>query len=191
MSNQLKDVGLQRGAALFISLILLLVVTLLAVASIKGVALDERLVGNLRELQIVSQAAESALREGEYRLTVTPSPPSTATVCDASVSLCVLKKPILSLHAQDWSWWDNDANSKSYKGSAGVKNLIFGLQTQPRWFAVFIGFDPQNSQGTVEVTDIDERRRGVGPYYYEVNAASRGSSQRVMTVIQSKLVQRF
>lgn len=181
----------QSGAALFISLVLLLVITLLAVAGMRGAALDERLVGNLRELQITSQAAESALREGEYRLAVSPSPPIVSGGCEVSVSLCVLDGVTSNLYAQDWNWWNQDSHSKSYVGSSDVSNSIFGVQNQPRWFSAFIGFDPQNSQGTVEVTDVDERRRGVGPYYYEVNAASRSASQRVMSTLQSKMVQRF
>lgn len=58
----------QRGATLLISLILLLIITVLAISSMREVTLEERIVGNLRDQQAAFNGAESALREGEVRL---------------------------------------------------------------------------------------------------------------------------
>ncbi|BCU07712.1 pilus assembly PilX family protein [Allochromatium tepidum] len=55
----------QTGTALIVSLILLLLVTLLGVAGIKSVALEEKMAGNSYDRSLVFQAAEYALRVGE------------------------------------------------------------------------------------------------------------------------------
>ncbi|KSW26170.1 MULTISPECIES: PilX N-terminal domain-containing pilus assembly protein [Pseudomonas] len=189
--KQESSVHYQRGAVLFISLILLLVVTLLAISSMRGTVLEERLVGNLRSYQISAAGAESALREGENRLAASLGPADTMTDCSSQSGMCVLQQVPANTHPHDWDWWDNDDHSQTYNGNTSDTTRLFGLNNSPRWFAAFIGFDPQNSKGTVEVTDIDERRRGVGPYYYQLNAAAQGDSQRIMVMLQSSSVQRY
>lgn len=55
----------QHGAALVISLIFLLVITIVAVASMRSTMLQERMAGNTRDRNLALQAAESGLREAE------------------------------------------------------------------------------------------------------------------------------
>lgn len=55
----------QRGAALVISLILLSIMTLLALALLRTTLLDERMSGGLYDRSLAFQAAEAALREAE------------------------------------------------------------------------------------------------------------------------------
>lgn len=61
----------QRGAALVVVLILLLVMTLLGLASLRGTLMEERMSANLYDRNLAFQAAEAALREGEARLAAT------------------------------------------------------------------------------------------------------------------------
>ncbi|MFP7721974.1 pilus assembly PilX family protein [Lysobacter sp. A3-1-A15] len=55
----------QSGAALMVVLILLLVMTLLGLASLRGTLMEERMSANLLDRSLAFQAAEAALREGE------------------------------------------------------------------------------------------------------------------------------
>lgn len=55
----------QRGAALIVSLILLLVVTLIGVSGMQTTVLQEKMSGNFKDKNTSFQAAEAALREGE------------------------------------------------------------------------------------------------------------------------------
>ena len=57
----------QQGAALFVALIMLLVITVLAVSSLKSVALESRIVANRQITQSLINAADAAVREGEFR----------------------------------------------------------------------------------------------------------------------------
>jgi type IV pilus assembly protein PilX len=58
----------QRGVSLAIVLILLLVVTLLGLASLRGTLMEERLSSNLYDRNLSFEAAESALRDAETKL---------------------------------------------------------------------------------------------------------------------------
>lgn len=55
----------QQGAALVISLIMLLLMTILAISSMTNTATQERMAGNNIDKQKAFQAAEAALRDGE------------------------------------------------------------------------------------------------------------------------------
>jgi type IV pilus assembly protein PilX len=55
----------QRGVALLVVLMLLLIMTLLGLASLRGSIMEERMSANLFDRGLMFQAAEAALRQGE------------------------------------------------------------------------------------------------------------------------------
>ena len=55
----------ERGAVLVVSLIMLLIVTLIAVSSMQGTIMEEKMAGNTRDRNLAFQTAESSLREAE------------------------------------------------------------------------------------------------------------------------------
>ena len=59
--GNLKSQHSQRGVVLVVSLILLLVVTLLAVSSMQGTSLEEKMAGNTRDRNLAFQTTESAI----------------------------------------------------------------------------------------------------------------------------------
>lgn len=73
----------QRGATLVIALAILVIVTLLAVSSMREVVLESRITGNVIEQTRLQNAAESGLREGERRFVNTLRPPEPGTGCRA------------------------------------------------------------------------------------------------------------
>ena len=58
----------QRGAALLTVLLLLLIMTLLGLASLRSGLLEERMSGNLYDRSVSFQSAEAALREAEVSI---------------------------------------------------------------------------------------------------------------------------
>ncbi len=58
----------QRGAVMVVSLILLLVISLIAVISMSGTVLEEKMAGNAMDRSLAFQATESALREAEISI---------------------------------------------------------------------------------------------------------------------------
>jgi type IV pilus assembly protein PilX len=55
----------QRGAALIVSLVFLLILTIISVASLQTATMQERMAGNMKDTTIAFQAAEAALRNAE------------------------------------------------------------------------------------------------------------------------------
>lgn len=71
----------QRGNTLLVVLVLLLVMTLLALASLRIGNLEERMTANLFDRGLAFQAAEAALREGEARARSLSTPPVAGSGC--------------------------------------------------------------------------------------------------------------
>jgi type IV pilus assembly protein PilX len=87
--KQIHIVGSQKGMVLIVGLVMVLLLTIIALAAIRGSGLQEAMVGNMRERNVTFQAAESALRECEERdlgpsVKVSPSGDCTngAGACD-------------------------------------------------------------------------------------------------------------
>ena len=58
----------QKGIALFVSLVLLLVLTIVGVSSVQSTSLEERMARNAHDSVLAFEAAEIALRQGEIYL---------------------------------------------------------------------------------------------------------------------------
>lgn len=65
MSFYAKKKSPQSGAALFVCLVLLTIMTLIGISSVSTTVLEEKMAGNTRNRHLAFQAAEAALREGE------------------------------------------------------------------------------------------------------------------------------
>lgn len=59
---------LQRGIALYVALIMLLLLTLLGLAAIQVTAMQERMVGNYRTFNLAFNRTEQALRDEEFKI---------------------------------------------------------------------------------------------------------------------------
>lgn len=57
----------QRGAVMMIALVMLLILTVLAIGSMRGVALESRITGTRAYTSQLQDAADAALREAEFR----------------------------------------------------------------------------------------------------------------------------
>ena len=71
----------QRGNTLLVVLVLLLVMTLLALASLRIGNLEERMTANLFDRGLAFQATEAALREGERLARSSSTPPAAGSDC--------------------------------------------------------------------------------------------------------------
>ena len=59
----------QQGVALVVALILLLILTVLALASVRGTSLQERMSSNMYDRSLAFQRAEAAMRAAESKIT--------------------------------------------------------------------------------------------------------------------------
>ncbi len=107
MSRRIPTVGSQRGIALVVVLVLLLVATLLALAGLRNTLLQERMGAGVVDRSLSFQAAEAALREGE-RIAAGRPTPAAGSGCVAG--LCSKPDPDDPADNQRWlatgSWDD-------------------------------------------------------------------------------------
>lgn len=92
----------QRGVALIVSLLLLLVVTLLAVGMYRSVGGSEKVAGNLREKQRALHAAVSAQKYAEWWLSMRTTVNSGTTCSAVSTTLQVCSNALANPSAVPW-----------------------------------------------------------------------------------------
>lgn len=100
----------QKGVALFVVLILLVVLTLLGLAAMRGTLLEERMSANLLDRGMAFQATEAALREGEE---VSEGLAATAFPSNGCANgLCSRPDPTVASDSQRWQadgFWADDS----------------------------------------------------------------------------------
>ncbi|MDR2259470.1 MAG: pilus assembly protein [Azoarcus sp.] len=78
----------QQGAALIITMILLMTMTLLAITGLRGASQQERMSANAYDRDLAFQAAEAALRAGEIKAAELNDADFPASACTCSNGLC-------------------------------------------------------------------------------------------------------
>ena len=78
----------QRGVALVVALILLVVITLVGLAAVRGTIMQQKMASNLFDRQIAFQSAEAALRVAAAQVTTNPG--IVARNCSAGGVVCLV-----------------------------------------------------------------------------------------------------
>ncbi len=164
-TTMLESLDRERGAALIVALVMLLVMTVLGVTAARNTNLQERMAGNLRDNNLAFQSAERALREGETFLRGATLPPFTG-----SNGLLTMQDG-----AGQASFWGNDAwwvaNGRTATGMAHVNRApLYVVEELP----------PVPQSGGSE-------RFGALPDigFYRITAQGQGGSADAITILQS------
>lgn len=120
----------QRGVALFISLVLLLVLTIIGVSSVQTTSLEVRMTRNEHDTLLAFQAAESALRDAEVAVELVASTDDFLT--GASDGLHTVADLGDDENWQDDAIW-GDANS------VAAETDLENLAQPPRFIVEHIG----------------------------------------------------
>jgi len=163
----------QRGAALVIAMLILMLLTSLGVAMFRSFGLQERIAGNTREKQHAFQAAQSALQFGEWWLTQGNA--TTGTTCSGLLSatqVCSNAVTMATFTAGPWTALGapyvpinvNGASPMTISTSGGVGTYY----AQPRLYINYMGL---GSSGTARV--------------YQVTAIGNGGDLNSVAVVQS------
>jgi type IV pilus assembly protein PilX len=168
----------QRGAALIVALLLLVVLTIIGIGAMQTTRMEERMAGNTRDLNLAFQAAEAALRDGEARIRAANSRPETCSAAPCEVwQLGAL--PPLELQTRDW--WDDPDITLEY-GANGVDDIA-ELAADPHLVVEALGFVPDSltvGHGVPEGRD-----------FYRITAHSTGGSGEAESIVQSTFTRRF
>ena len=188
----------QNGNVLVVTLVLLLVFTILGLASIGDVSLNERIATNYRDKNVSFQAAEAALREGEekaFELAGDHQWESFQSSCSGddcftsicnkglcfngtfdSASDCTAQPPSIGLWEDASTWTASDV--------AAVSTQSFPLLSDnPRYiieFMCFVPADPENNPNPVtSYPGVD------WSYMYRITAYSVGETGSSKVAVQS------
>jgi type IV pilus assembly protein PilX len=171
----------QDGAALMVSLILLLVMTMIGVTAVSTTTLEEKMAGNLRDRSLAFQAAEAGLRDAETSmspLTLFERP----FPCQSSSTCKVIEKNFLPTFSQ-WDWEDvNLYTEYTPLDSEDVIDLK-EVKTYPRYVIEELDFVPDElgiGHGVVP-----------GRHYYRITARGTGGTDVAQAVIETSYTRRY
>jgi len=151
-----RPLVVQRGAALFVSLVFLVILTLLGVAAFQSATLQEKMTGNLRDQSVAFQSAEAALRDGESVVAAALNIASPAdyactgglcrpTFCDSG-GTCT---PTAAGTPQ----WQNVSWAPSSTTTVMISSGITGVAQQPRYMIEKMNsFVPDGGSQKVTIT---------------------------------------
>lgn len=163
----------QTGASLVVVLILLLIMTLLGLAVLRGTLLEERMSANLLDRSLGFQAVEAALREGEALAATLTTPPAAGSGCSGGV--CATPD------AGAIDRWDDPL----FTGWVDSTVAVGALASRPQFFIEFMG----NSESWLEC-NVDPMFVGtsicIRPLY-RVTARSEATG-RASVILQSNYI---
>jgi type IV pilus assembly protein PilX len=135
----------QRGVSLVVVLILLLIMTLLGLASMRGSILQERMGSGLYDRSLSFQAAEAAVREAEARLEATPAPVFPSSGCAAG--LCA--EPV----AGTANRWDLASPPAGTWANATTDVTLAGKTATPAYMIERMGDTPRDLASIGVISD--------------------------------------
>jgi type IV pilus assembly protein PilX len=121
----------QDGATLVVVLILLLIMTLLGLASLRSTILEERMTSNLLDRSLAFQVAEAGLREAEASLFPNPSN-FPAAGCNAN-GLCARPDPTATERWLDSGFTAWRTASVSDPSTDAPQYIVEEMGTGPNW----------------------------------------------------------
>ena len=175
----------QAGAALAVSLIILLVMTIIGLQGISSTTLEERMSRNYRDSQLSFQAAEAALRDGEALVENTLfNMASYSSACANGLCFnssggggCPASTPITPPWTDFANVWNNTANHKAYSGT------VPGVFAQPKYIIEFWCYVPADPSAPVPSSTPGTTSEWAE--MYRVTALGFGASDNSRTMLQS------
>lgn len=123
----------QAGISLIVVLMLLLVMTLLGLAVVRGTLMQERMSGNLLDRSVNFQAAESALREGEA-LALAQTVVPTGNGCSNGVCGQPVATQTERWRDPNFSGWRNASATTLGASASAPQFYIEYMGTSEAWF---------------------------------------------------------
>lgn len=166
----------QQGVALIVSLILLVVMTIIGLAGIRGITQQERMANHGYDRSLAFQATEAALREVELKVEANNASMTTllgsvdsTTKCNLTADLRICAKPVAADEAR---WLASGFTSWKSLSAVGAG----ALAVTPQYFVEHLGdnFECQPGTGTGDCTR------------YRITARSNdGTGSRSYVMLQS------
>lgn len=160
----------QRGMALVISLVFMLMLAIIGASALRGTLMQERMAGNTRDTNTAFQAAEAALREAEQWLQGANVGPFDGS--GGRYRECAPGNTTTACRPPDWA-------ERSSTGWATVTDAIAGVSAPPQYYLEKLPPipDPQ--------APLDADRAVPMLELYRVTARGFGVSDSAVVVLQT------
>lgn len=163
----------QRGVALIISLILLVLMTLVGLAGIRMISKEERMVAQVYDRSLALQAAESALREAEGKIEdagrPTPAVNAACALSGAPAQVMVCGDLVAATVPR---WISSSFTSWTAASSVGSTTLVI----TPDYFVEYLGGNFPCSLSNVAPSTCKR---------YRVSVRAKAGSDRASVILQS------
>jgi type IV pilus assembly protein PilX len=164
----------QRGVALIISLIMLVLMTLVGMAGIRVISAEERMVSHTYDRTVAFQTTESALREIETRIETAgqPTPPPNAPCALMGGATQIFVCGVTTVGTPRWI----DPNFKNQWLPATTIEHTSGISITPDYFVEYLGNTFPCSLDQVAASNCKR---------YRITARANASSDRASVILQS------
>lgn len=181
----------QTGAALMVSLVILLIMTMIGLAAMRTSSMAEKMAANTMDVEIAFQAAEIALRDAESLIARETDENELEPNNTGSNSVWVAEAMDPELNNVESWWHERGADWWAANGIASSSDITFETNagaitiTTPRYIIEYQQF----------VTDDLVVGTGGGPstgrVYYRITARGTGGSDQSRVLLQSTMAKRF
>jgi type IV pilus assembly protein PilX len=169
----------QRGAILIVSMLLLLVLTILALATMRASTSQERMAGNVRDVGLSFQSTESAVRAAEERINALDEYPNRCTdvaACDPATEVYALGV-LPDVRLEDEDWWADRGLEYGVAGEQEIERVT----DDPTFVVEAMGFD----------RDSLDPNEPEGRWVYRIYGRGTGGTDVAQSVVESTFTRRF
>lgn len=172
----------QRGITLIISMVFLLLLSLISLATMRNTTLQQSMANNLHNRLIAFQAAEAALRDGEQTVMALDSPP-------VAVKTDPEDDEVWQHNKFQWdkaSWWQRYGVPHNLEiPDNDSQPLLKQSMANPQYVIEYIGFVP-------DTPEIGQHYgASTGRHFYRITACGKGYSGDAIVILQSTVATRF
>ncbi len=174
----------QAGVVLFMSLVMLLLLTILGMSSVQTTSLQERMSRNARDTNLAFQAAEAALRDGEDELETLISL-SNFTI--GATGYYYEKDP-----GDGANWFDVDwsPTTNGCTGCITASAVIPGVATQPKYIVEHIK-EVVSDDDSLNLDNIGQDTGSGKTQIFRVTSQGVGGTDSARVMLQATYGKRF
>lgn len=192
MMQKIHSTKQQKGVALVIALVLLVVVTLVGLAAIRGTSLQEKMAGNTLDRAQAFQVAEATLELAARSILPPAAAPVSSNynvqgVTDCATAACS-DNPAASIpNASQWQ----KVSAIDGSGAVGnTTNIVSIYGNKPSYLIQYMGNCSSSGTGNFVFTNDQNEQGGGGSMKtsntcYRITARAGGAADRAQIVLQA------
>lgn len=187
--NKISTPNHQRGIALVLSLVFLLLLTMIGIAALNTTALEEKMTNNVKDRNLAFQAAESALILAESWIytqigkPVFPNVSAGLYLPDTGVS----GDPDGVDNWNENIWSGGNVVTYPNKPGASGSGSLGKIQTQPRYILEDMGEVPESGGSVVTSSNY----KSSGSTVLRITARGTGGTDAAVVMVQSTYLRAF